>query len=330
MSNSSSIMPRVSVMIPTYNYAHFLDDAIGSVLNQTYGDFELIIVDNASTDNTDHVVGKYLHDSRVRYYKNDTNLGLVGNWNKCLGYARGEFLKFLCADDKFRDTLLEKYVTLMDRFPKLAMVACNKQVFGPKDNYEVNLTLEHYHSGRDMNLHMLYGHQGVGEPTSVMFRKKDFEHIGFFTEKYQQYVDFDYWIKLLTRGDCYLVPEILVDIRFHPATVSNQIKNRKFKRCFEDYQIRKDVQQGMYEIDTSGTRIDEMVHKYAKVCVKLALLKTVPGLHRAPYRVAFRRAFSIAVKERLFKSTLTELLAGIKRITARKLSANAVSVRKVN
>ncbi len=328
MSSNGSISPRVSVMIPTYNYAHFLDDAIGSVMAQSFSDFELIIVDNASTDNTDVVVQKYLHDPRIRYYKNKTNLGLTGNWNNCLAYARGEYLKFLCADDKFRSTLLEQYVELMDRYPDLAMVACNKQVFGPKDNYEVNLTLKHYHSGRDMNLHMLYGHQGVGEPTSVMFRKKHADQVGLFTTKYQQYVDFDYWIKLLTLGDCYLIPEILVDIRFHPGTVSNQIKNRKFQRCFEDYQIRKDVQQGLYGIDTAGTRIDEMVHRYAMICVKAAMLKTIPRLHKANFRSAFARAFSIAARERLFKSTINELLSGIKRIAARKLSPGSVVVKR--
>jgi glycosyltransferase involved in cell wall biosynthesis len=76
--------PKVSVVIPTYNYAHFLDETIQSVLNQTFLDFELIIVDNNSTDNTEEVVKNYLSDNRVSFYKNDTNIGLVGNWNKCL------------------------------------------------------------------------------------------------------------------------------------------------------------------------------------------------------------------------------------------------------
>ncbi len=83
-----NISPKVSVLIPTYNYAHYLDETIRSVLDQTFTDFELLIVDNRSTDNTAEVVKKYLGDNRVSFYANEKNVGLVGNWNKCLDYAK--------------------------------------------------------------------------------------------------------------------------------------------------------------------------------------------------------------------------------------------------
>lgn len=322
-----STTPRISVIIPTYNYAHFLDDAIRSVLTQTYTDYEIIIVDNASTDNTDEVVGRYLSDSRIRYYKHAKNIGLVANWNSGLDYSRGEFVKILCADDKFRPTILEKYIALMDQYPALSMVACNKKVFG-EYNYEVNLTLSGYQVGRDINLHMLYGHQGVGEPTSVMFRRREMEKIGHFTDTYEQYVDLEYWVKLLSMGDCYLLPEILVDIRFHPGTVSNQVKRKKYQRCFEEYQIRKDVQQHVFNIDTAGTRIDEMVHKYAMACIKVAMLKTAGSLHKKTQREAFVKAFRIAWKESLFSSTFNEATAGIRRKLARKLGTRPVALTR--
>ena len=85
-----ALSPKVSVLIPTYNYAHILDETIESVLAQTYTDFELIIVDNCSQDNTEHVVSKYLIDKRVSYHRNSQNIGLAGNWNKCLELARGQ------------------------------------------------------------------------------------------------------------------------------------------------------------------------------------------------------------------------------------------------
>ena len=322
-----SVTPRVSVMIPTFNYGHFLDETIQSVLSQTYTDYELIIVDNNSTDNTDSVVAKYLSDGRIRYYKNETNLGLVGNWNRCLELSTGEYLKFLCADDKFRPTILEKYVALMDEYPKLTMVSCNKQVFG-EYNYEVNLTLTHYQTGKDVNFHMLYGYQGVGEPSSIIFRRREFEKIGYMQGRFEQYVDLDYWLKLLALGDCYLVPEILVDVRFHPGTVSNQVKRKKYQRCFEEYQIRKDVQQHVYGIDTSNTRIDEMVHKYAIACVKAAMLKTATSLHKKQSRQAFAKAFKIAWKENLFKSTMNELSAGLRRKLYRNIRGTKMAISK--
>src|SRR3712207_8356912 len=90
----SSCSPKVSVLMPTLNYARFLPEAIESVLNQTLSDFELVIVDNGSTDDTDEVIQRYLGDKRVHYYKNLTK-GMAGNWNKCIEYSKGTYLKFL-------------------------------------------------------------------------------------------------------------------------------------------------------------------------------------------------------------------------------------------
>ena len=90
----------VSVILPTYNRAQLVLESIYSVLNQTYSDLELIIIDDQSKDNTDEVVGKYLSDPRVSYYKNPSNLGLVGNFNRALELAGGDYIKFLLADDK--------------------------------------------------------------------------------------------------------------------------------------------------------------------------------------------------------------------------------------
>ena len=91
--------PKISVCIPTYNYAHYISFAVESVLNQQFTDFELIIVDDCSKDNTEEVVSRFLYDKRVSFEKNERNLGLVGNWNKCLSKARGEYIKFVFADD---------------------------------------------------------------------------------------------------------------------------------------------------------------------------------------------------------------------------------------
>ena len=84
--------PTVSVVVPTYNYGRFLDEAIQSVLDQTFKDFELIIVDDNSNDNTKEVVKKYLGDCRVAYYKNERNLGMSGNFNQCVSMQRESIL----------------------------------------------------------------------------------------------------------------------------------------------------------------------------------------------------------------------------------------------
>ena len=94
------VAPKISICIPVYNGERFLPQAVESTLLQTYPDFEVIIVDNASTDGTarwaaDMAAG----NSKIRLFINDLNIGLVGNLNRCLEYAQGTYIKFLMADD---------------------------------------------------------------------------------------------------------------------------------------------------------------------------------------------------------------------------------------
>ena len=101
MDNS---FPKISILIPTYNRAHYLVDAIESSLAQDYPNFEVIVSDNNSADGTQECVKKYLSDPRLRYYKNDTNLGGGPNYKKLLyEYATGEYGKFLTDDDYLID-----------------------------------------------------------------------------------------------------------------------------------------------------------------------------------------------------------------------------------
>src|ERR1039458_5233071 len=93
--------PRVSVLTPTFNYARYLPEAIESVLQQDFRDFELLIADDASTDGSAEIIHRYAaKDERIRFKIHSKNLGMVSNWNWCLSDARGEYVKFLFGDDR--------------------------------------------------------------------------------------------------------------------------------------------------------------------------------------------------------------------------------------
>jgi glycosyltransferase domain-containing protein len=126
-------MPKVTVAIPTYNRAHYLKEAIESVLNQTYTDYELLVVDNASTDNTEEVV-KSFNDKRIKYIKNETNIGMVNNWNKCIDLAKGEYLIIFHDDDIMKPELLEKEVEILDNNEDVILVGCNKEYIDSNGN----------------------------------------------------------------------------------------------------------------------------------------------------------------------------------------------------
>lgn len=114
--------PRVSIGLPVYNGADYVGETIESLLNQTYRDFELIICDNASTDNTEAVCRRYAErDDRIRYYRNPTNLGAAGNYNRTLQLARGEYFKWAAHDDICLPTFLEMCLDVLERDPTVVV-----------------------------------------------------------------------------------------------------------------------------------------------------------------------------------------------------------------
>jgi glycosyltransferase involved in cell wall biosynthesis len=311
--------PTVSVLIPTYNYAHFLDETIQSVLNQTFSDYELIIVDNNSTDQTDEVVNKYLGDKRITYYKNPTNIGLAGNWNKCLEYAKGDYIKFLCADDKFHPELLKKFVEVMDAHPTVSLITCDKEVFHSK-SFVTRVGFRHLQEGKKALLNTLNDHCWIGEPSSVMFRRSNLG-VGNFTTNYQMHIDWEMWLRMLSVGDCYIIPEALSYIRYHPEQHARKMKKLQYILCFEEYNLAKDVQLKTkfdYHIDSRDERITRAVKKRATFCVRHAMLKTIPKLYKKETWPVFRKAFAIGYHERVFGAAILELFKGA-RINASKL-----------
>lgn len=114
---------KFSILIPAYK-ARYLSEAIDSILGQSYNDFELIIVNDASPENIDSIVASY-KDRRIRYYKNEHNIGalnLVDNWNKCLNYANGEYIICMGDDDKLLPNCLDEYKKLIDSFSGIGLL----------------------------------------------------------------------------------------------------------------------------------------------------------------------------------------------------------------
>jgi glycosyltransferase involved in cell wall biosynthesis len=259
-------MPKVSVLIPTYNYARYLPEAIESVLSQTFTDFELIIIDDQSKDNTDVVVAKYLEDPRVSYQKNPVNLGLVGNFNRALEVANGEYIKFLLADDKLDSTILAKFVTVLDSYSTVSLVTCISGTFGDVTHTR-ELPLTGLQAGKKVIMESLNQGKGnwIGEPSVVMFRKSSLA-LGKFNPSYICLVDLDMWLRLLTAGDCYIVPETLAFFRKHgwQASDKSQIRN-----WFDEYYFYRDVKRNnMYNVDLAQLDIDVVIKRKAKKCVK--------------------------------------------------------------
>lgn len=210
-------MSKISVCIPAYNYAHFLPDAIESVLCQSFQNFELLVVDNCSIDNTEEVVAEYVRkDRRVRYYRNESNLGLVGNLNRCLHYANGDFVKILCADDLLESGSLEKMAYVLEIYPQVSLVASSRLLtdssLNPIRTASYSAKKTHISGIEVIKKCLVYGNL-IGEPSAVLFRRKD--ALRGFREEYSQLVDLEMWFYLLLNGDFFFMPEELCLFRQH-------------------------------------------------------------------------------------------------------------------
>ncbi len=217
-------IPRVSICIPTYNYGRFIGDAIESVLAQTCRDFELIISDNCSDDDTGSIVQGYLlRDQRVSYHHNRSNLGMTGNWNRCLELARGEYVKILCADDLLAPTCLERSLELMAADPRIVLVSSARQYVDehlqPRTHVSFSSQREFLPGGEVIRRCLLQGNV-IGEPTAVLFRRS-LSSRGF-SPRYRHIVDLEMWLFLLGKGDFAHTPEILCSFRQHAAQATGE------------------------------------------------------------------------------------------------------------
>lgn len=222
----------VSVCIPTYQGAAFLGAAIDSVLQQGLQDFELIVIDDCSTDGTEELVRRYT-DTRIRYLHNTANLGPEGNWNRCLEEARGRYIKILPQDDVLAPDCLLRQAEILaqDSSERLALVFSARAVidskgrtllrrgYGSASGIVPAATLRRRCLRRGTNL--------VGEPGAVMFRRSLSQGIGAFCGDIGYVIDLDYWFRLLDHGDAYYFAEPLASFRVSSGSWSVAIGKRQ-------------------------------------------------------------------------------------------------------
>ncbi len=212
--------------MPVYNQARYLAEAIESVRGQTYSDYELIIIDDKSSDNSPEIVQRYAaKDRRIRFQKNAANSGMVNNWNKCLLDAKGEYIKYLFGDDKLESpTALEEMVSVLDVRPDVCLVASAR--YEIDENSRVLKVLSSYaegatYRGTDIIRDCIIEQRNlIGEPSAVMFRRKP--AVRGFDLRFKQIVDLEMWFHLLEQGAFACIDRPLAAFRIHPEQQTRQ------------------------------------------------------------------------------------------------------------
>ena len=191
----------VSIIMPSYNTAEYIAESIKSVIHQTYTDWELIIVDDCSTDNTDDAVAPFLSDARIKYLKNEKNSGAAVSRNKALCEARGKWIAFLDSDDLWLPEKLEKQIAFMEEngyhfsYTNYSEISPDGKpngvrVTGPRKITKVGM----FNYCWPGCLTVMYDREHVGNVQIADIKKNN---------------DYAMWLKVCRKASCYLLPEEL-------------------------------------------------------------------------------------------------------------------------
>jgi len=208
-------MPKVSVIIPTYNRKEYLEIAIRSAINQTYRDVEVLILDDCSTDNTTEIFDDYEYTKFVRCIVNQENIGFIRNWNKGVGLSSGEYIKIMGDDDLLEISCIAKQVAILDNNPDVGIVCCDYFIINEDGMIENNNDLyrlfdrDTKEDGISFMSKYLLGRRRAGWPTSILFRRQDFDKVGGFDVNAGVAADIDMWCRILRDSKFYYIDKKL-------------------------------------------------------------------------------------------------------------------------
>ena len=222
-------MPKITVIMPVYNASSYLEEAISSILNQTFDDFEFLIFNDGSTDNSADIVQSY-NDKRIKFIDSNLNKGYVYHLNHCIDLAQGEYIARMDADDISLPRRFEKQVAFMDANPNVGVCGTWFKIIGtgaeirhPVDNDSIRLAL--------------LNHCAIGHPT-VMLRTHLLKEYGLrYESSFVPAEDYFFWVAMSKHCDLANLPEFLLEYRIHQKQISNyrrkeqSKKSQQLRRC---------------------------------------------------------------------------------------------------
>lgn len=206
-------MPKVSLCIPQYNRCHQLRLVIQDILAQSYSDYELLIVDDCSTDQTPEVVAEF-NDPRITYSRNERNLGLYPNFNRCLELAKGEYIAIYHNHDRYAPDIVEQSVQLLDQYPQVGFVHTGTQSTTPNGvprSYVQNWP--QVSDGRWFIFHLIKRWDSPVHQPTVMARRSMYDQVGLFdVDTYSACADSPIWMQMSFLADVGYVPLPLMKV----------------------------------------------------------------------------------------------------------------------
>lgn len=285
--------PKVSVVIPNYNYGRFLARRLRSILDQTYTDLEVLYLDDCSTDNSEEVLAEFLSEPRLRAIRNDTNSGsAAGQFNKGCRLARGDYVWVAQADDAAHTDFLASVVPVLEDNPSVGMVYCQSLAVDENDEALHSMarrteTLDserwlhdYVNDGRDECRRYLLFKNTIPNASAVVFRRCVLEQVGWADETLRLAWDHLTYINVLLVSDIGYCARPLNYFRHHPGTIRHQA-TRDGVQAMEGYQILAYLRE---RLDLSAAELEAAYDHIARSWLKKVLRRR----KRTPLGVAAR------------------------------------------
>lgn len=234
-------MPKISVIMPAYNAEKYIAEAIDSILGQTFTDFELIILNDHSSDRTEEIILSY-KDPRIVYVKNEQNLGVAGTLNRGLDMAKGEYIARMDADDISLPERFAKQAALLDECPRIAVVGCSIELFDDGGTFE----RRYFSTNPDQMKVDMFFSSGLAHP-SVMMRTSMIRELGDYDRNFEGLEDYELWCRVSEKYSVTTLPELLFRYRVHGGQVTKN-PSPKYQARMETLRKRQLEQLGLPEV----------------------------------------------------------------------------------
>jgi glycosyltransferase involved in cell wall biosynthesis len=227
----SEATPKCTVAIPAYNRKDMIEGTLRSVLSQKLSDLEVLVVDDCSTDGCWEVL-KTFHDSRLRLVRNEVNVGLFGNFNRCLELARGSYIRILCNDDQLADGCLARECALMDANPSVAILSSASALINA-ERRRIGVSGNCFKQGIYPGSLAIAGALGqmahlvnpLSCPSGVLLRLSVARRVGWFDTSMRMCGDIDFFLRMMEHGDLAILQAEGAVVKVHSGTVTCQLRN---------------------------------------------------------------------------------------------------------
>lgn len=266
--------PRVSILMPVYNVAPFLREAMDSILTQTFQDFELIVLDDCSPDNSAEILDTYT-DERIVRYRGEKNMGLSNVLNVGMAMARGEFIARMDSDDISTPERLATQLAYLDAHPEVDLCSCGMELFGAKQETWVRET-----DVEDVKITALFYSPILH--ASSMWRRASFERVGLrFLQEMVPAEDYDMWTRAMAAGLRLVnIPEVMYQYRIHPsqATTQTDKTTKKDREVKANYLHMLYPTEDMSDVDLLPTLMASDLGR-----IKQSVVRLLEANKRAPF-----------------------------------------------